>query len=119
METSYEPEPAARAAEAMLALKDRPTAIFAANDITALAVMEVAVSAGLAVPYDLSVVGFDDIPEAIAAPVPLTTVRQPLQEMGAEAMSMLLDLVRGEELADTHVRMPTTLVVRSSTARPR
>lgn len=119
VETDYEPEPAAEAAEAMLALPDRPTAIFAANDMTALAVADVAQEAGLAVPYDVSVIGFDDIPEASAARVPLTTVRQPLQEMGAEAMSMLLELVRGHELEQTHVRMPTSLVVRSSTAPPR
>ncbi|WP_062383615.1 LacI family DNA-binding transcriptional regulator [Demequina iriomotensis] len=118
VETNYEPELAAHAAESMLSLPERPTAIFAANDTTALAAMDVALDMGLSVPYDLSIVGFDDIPEAAAAPVPLTTVRQPLQEMGAEAMHMLLALVGGEA-CEQHVRMDTSLVVRESTAEPR
>lgn len=119
IETNFEPDPAAHAAESLLSLPDPPTAIFAANDITALAVMDVALDMGLSIPGDVSIVGFDDIPEALAAPVPLTTVRQPLQAMGAEAMAMLLDLVHGIELTHTHVRMPATLIVRESTAPPR
>lgn len=118
VETNYEPGPAAEAAASMLELPNPPTAMFAANDITALAVMDVALDMGLAVPYDLSVVGFDDVPEAAAAPVPLTTVRQPLQAMGAEAMRLLLAQIRGEE-HELHVRMDTELVVRASTAPPR
>lgn len=117
VETSYEPDLAAHAAESMLSLPDRPTAIFAANDTTALAAMDVALDMGLSIPGDLSIVGFDDIPEAVAAPVPLTTVRQPLQAMGAEAMSMLLTMVRGGT-CEQHVRMDTTLTVRDSTAPP-
>ncbi|WP_062299008.1 LacI family DNA-binding transcriptional regulator [Demequina maris] len=118
VETSYEPELAAAAAESMFSLPQPPTAIFAANDTTALAVMDVAADMGIAVPHELSIVGFDDIPEAAGAAVPLTTVRQPLQAMGAEAMEMLLLLVRGER-CEQHVRMDTTLIVRGSTAPPR
>jgi LacI family transcriptional regulator len=103
----------------LLALPERPTAVFAANDITAIAAMEVAQQAGLDVPGDLSVIGFDDVPEAAAATPPLSTVRQPIQAMGAAAVRMLVALLDGEAPDSTHVRLPTTLVPRGSTAAPR
>lgn len=103
----------------LLGLADRPTAVFAANDISAIAAMEVARAAGLRVPEDLSVVGFDDVPEAAGATPPLTTVRQPIQRLGAEAVTLLLALLNGERPATTHVRLDTTLVRRGSTAEPR
>lgn len=97
---------------------DRPTAVFAANDLSGIRLIEVARALGLRVPEDLSVVGFDNIPESALAEPPLTTVAQPLHRMGVEAMEMLLTLVRGGELAPRHHRLPTDLVVRSSTAPP-
>ncbi len=99
----------------LLALDDRPTAVFAANDISAIAAMEVAQAAGLRVPEDLSVVGFDDVPEAAGAVPALTTVRQPIQRLGAEAVTLLLALL-DEKPAANHVRLDTTLVRRGSTA---
>ena len=64
-------------------------------------------------PDDLSVIGFDNVPESALASPPLTTIRQPLQRMGAEALRLLVDLIAGVE-RDTHVRLPTELVVRAS-----
>src|SRR5690606_21345146 len=116
-ESRYAPDRAAEITRDLLELPDRPTAIFAANDVTAIRAMEVAAEYGLSVPEDVSVVGFDDIPEASLAVPQLTTVRQPMQAMGKAAMEMLLDLIKGIE-RDTHVRMSTELVVRGSTAPP-
>ncbi|GAB7191998.1 LacI family DNA-binding transcriptional regulator [Kineococcus sp. NUM-3379] len=102
------------AARALLTLPERPTAVFAANDLSAIRTVEVAHELGLRVPGDVSVVGFDNIPEAANCAVPLTTVAQPLREMGAQAVRMLVDLLDGRECA-AHVRMPARLVVRAST----
>lgn len=102
----------------MLSRPDRPTAIFAANDISALAILQVASELGLRVPADLSVVGFDDIPEATRLATPLTTVRQPMGRLGAAAVTMLLSLMRGETPETTHLRLPTKLVPRATTAPP-
>jgi LacI family transcriptional regulator len=111
-ETSHAP-----AAE-LLSLPERPTAIFAANDQSALGALDVAAQLGLSVPGDLSLVGFDDVPDASQSTPPLTTVHQPLQEMGACAVRMLLTLLADGRLESTHVRLPVTLVERASTARP-
>lgn len=116
-ESRYAPDRAAEITRDLLELPDRPTAIFAANDVTAIRAMEVAHEYGLTVPDDVSVVGFDDIPEASLAVPPLTTVRQPMQAMGRAAMEMLLDIIRGVE-RETHVRMSTELIVRTSSAPP-
>jgi LacI family transcriptional regulator len=106
-------------ARRLLARADRPTAVFAANDLSALGVLDVAAELGLRVPQDLSVVGFDDIPQAARTDPPLTTVRQPIQEMGAAAVALLLDLIEGLTAGADHVRLSTTLVPRASTAPPR
>jgi LacI family transcriptional regulator len=80
--------------------------------------MGVAAELGMRIPEDLSVVGFDDIPDAAAATPPLTTVRQPLQKMGEEAMHLLLDLLDGVERS-IHVRLDVELIERFSCAVPR
>ncbi|SCF15320.1 transcriptional regulator, LacI family [Micromonospora coriariae] len=108
-------ESAAATAAELLALPDRPTAVFAGNDLSAISTMDVARTMGLTVPGDLSVMGFDNIPESALVTPQLTTIAQPLQRMGAEAMRLLIDLVGGVE-RDPHVRLPTELVVRSSCA---
>ena len=105
-------------ARALLALPDRPTAIFTANDLQALGVYEEARQAGLRIPEDLSVVGFDDLPFAEWAGPPLTTVRQPLRQMGAVAAEMVLAQAAGHRPEHDRVELPTTLVVRGSTAKP-
>jgi LacI family transcriptional regulator len=115
----YNEDIAREAATQLLSREDRPTAVFAANDISALTVMRVAHERGLRVPDDLSIVGFDDIPDASQAAPALTTVRQPMQQLGADALTMLLELMGGAELAQTHKRLPTALVTRATTAPPR
>jgi LacI family transcriptional regulator len=100
-------------------MADRPTAVFAANDLSAIAVIKAANELGLDVPTDLSVVGFDDIPEASTHNRPLTTIAQPMQLLGATAAELLLRLMMGESPSPTHVRLPTRLIVRSTTAPPR
>jgi len=111
----YRTETADGAARELLSLAERPTAVFAANDITAIRTMNVAADLGLKVPEDLSVVGFDNVPESALANPPLTTIEQPLQEMGADAFRLLLALLSGQAETDTHIRLRTTLVERQST----
>lgn len=106
-----------REAGLMLASLDPPTAVFAGSDEIAFGVLEAARRAGLRVPEDLSVVGFDDTYAALSASPPLTTVHQPLREMGALAVQTLVRLCAGETLASHHVELATRLVVRDSTAR--
>ncbi|MFP3714179.1 LacI family DNA-binding transcriptional regulator [Puerhibacterium sp. TATVAM-FAB25] len=97
---------------------DRPTAVFAGSDLQALGVVRAARELGLGVPEDLSVVGYDDLPIVEWTAPRLTTVRQPLADMGALATSMLLDLVDGRTPATLRVNLATELVLRESTAPP-
>jgi LacI family transcriptional regulator len=101
---------------ALLALAQPPTAIFAANDETALGVVEAARLRGLRVPEELSVVGFDDTDAARLASPPLTAIAQPLRKMGAVALRTALRLAGGERVDSHHVELATELVVRDSTA---
>jgi LacI family transcriptional regulator len=103
---------------ALLALGQPPTAIFAANDETAVGVVEAARTRGLRIPEDLSVVGFDDTEVARLASPPLTAVAQPLRKMGAVAMRTALRLAAGQRVDSHHVELATELVVRESTAPP-
>jgi DNA-binding LacI/PurR family transcriptional regulator len=103
----------AAAAAALLSLPTPPTAILAMSDRLALGAIAAAVARGFAVPDDLSVVGFDDIPGAATATPPLTTVRQPHADKGAEAVKLLL---RDGERSPDPVLLPTELVIRGSTA---
>jgi LacI family transcriptional regulator len=112
----YEQELSEGAARELLSRPDRPTAIFAANDRMALETLEVARGLGLRVPEDLSLVGFDNIPETVMADPPLTTINQPIQQMGQRSIELLLRLMAGEEPTSMHVTLPTDLVVRLSTA---
>ncbi len=114
----YELETTRESARVMLARDDRPTAIFAANDLSAIAVIDAAQELGLRVPDDLSVVGFDDVPEATRRALPLTTVQQPMRRLGAVAAEMVLTLLTGHDLDEMHVTLPTRLVVRATTAAP-
>jgi LacI family transcriptional regulator len=116
---SYRQDAVREVATVMLSRADRPTAVFAANDLSAIEIIRVAAELGIAVPADLSVVGFDDVPEATQAAPALTTVRQPMQRVGSTAARMLMRLMTGEELESTHVRLPTRLIVRETTAPPR
>jgi LacI family xylobiose transport system transcriptional regulator len=103
---------------ALLALADRPTAIFAGNDLQALGVYQAVREARLHIPEDLSVVGFDDLPVAQWVGPPLTTVRQPLVEMAVAAAELVLQMANGEAPAQARRELATELVVRESTAPP-
>jgi LacI family transcriptional regulator len=105
-------------AGALLELPTRPTAIFAGSDQQALGVYEAARQRGLQIPQDLSVVGFDDLPMARWSSPALTTVRQPLAEMGRVAAEMLGTLIEGLPLSSRRMELATELVVRGSTAAP-
>jgi LacI family transcriptional regulator len=115
----YHQAPSRNSARKMLARPNPPTAIFAANDISAIAAMAVAVELGLRVPADLSVVGFDNIPESALSNPALTTVEQPIRLMGCRAVEMLIELIRGHALEETHLTLDTRLLVRQSTAAPK
>ena len=106
------------AARELLTLADRPSAVFAANDLMAVSVLRTAHELGLRVPDDLSVVGFDDIPEAAREQPALTTVRQPMHRLGTVATTMLFSLLGGVDPAEAEVVLPTKLVVRGTTAPP-
>jgi LacI family transcriptional regulator len=106
----------------LLSLPERPTAIFAANDMSAMGVYQAARELGLQIPGDLSVIGFDNLHEAAHLNPPLTTIDQSLEKMGIIAMEMLVELVKGKSLpinpaqeGNLH-KIPTQLVIRDSCA---
>jgi LacI family transcriptional regulator len=105
-----------RVAGDLLDLPQRPTALACFNDKTAVGALAAAAERGLRVPADLSVTGFDDIDLAQATSPMLTTVRQPLAEMGRMAVSLLIRLLDGHQLEALHVELATDLIIRSSTA---
>ncbi|GAB2517548.1 LacI family DNA-binding transcriptional regulator [Paramicrobacterium agarici] len=96
-----------------------PSGFVCGNDEIALGVIQAAREAGLGVPHDVSVVGFDDTPAARRATPQLTTVNQPLAGMGAMAVETVLSLSRGATPPSMHIQLATSLVVRESTAPPR
>lgn len=102
----------------LLSLPDRPTAVFAGSDLQALGVYEAARDAGLRIPEDLSVVGFDDLPIACWLTPELTTIRQPLQEMASAGARLAISLARGFAPESHRLELATSLVVRQSTAVP-
>ena len=103
---------------ALLSRPQRPTAIFASNDLMAIGCIAAASSLGLRVPQDLSVVGFDDIALAAYTSPPLTTVAQPKHEAGRLAANLLLERVQGRRTQPRRERLATTLCVRQSTCPP-
>jgi LacI family transcriptional regulator len=108
-----------QAAEQLLALSDPPTAIFGFNDNVAIGALHAAHRRGLSVPDDLSVVGFDDTEPARIVTPQLTSVRQPLAEMGRMGVSLLVRLIEGQRVDALRLELATKLVVRDSTAPPR
>jgi LacI family transcriptional regulator len=100
----------------LLDLRRPPTAVFASSDQMAFGVYEAVRRRGLRVPEDVSVVGFDDLPESRWASPPLTTVRQPLVQMGLVAARTVLRMARGEEIETPRVELATELIVRDSSA---
>jgi LacI family repressor for deo operon, udp, cdd, tsx, nupC, and nupG len=109
----------AEAADGLLGLPNPPTAIFCFNDEMAMGVIDTARRRGLHVPRDLSVVGFDDIRFAQCTDPPLTTIAQPMREIGEGTVRLLLSILNGTRIAPVSVTLPHTLQVRGSTAPPR
>ncbi len=99
---------------ALMRLPDPPTAIFASNDAEAFGALDALRDLGLRVPEDVSLVGFDDIPAAAETRPPLTTVRQPLMDMGSQATQLLFDLLNGRADVHQRIQLPTRLIVRES-----
>src|SRR5690606_34417496 len=106
------------AGEALLGLEAPPTAIFAANDESAVGVLRAARLRGLAVPRQLSVAGFDDIQLAEMSDPAITTVHQPRADLGAEAIGLLIRQLEKQDIAGAEIVLPTRLVVRGSTCPP-
>lgn len=102
----------------LLDLPEPPTAVFVCSDTMALGVYRALAERGLGVPDDVSVVGFDDLPEARWAAPALTTVRQPLAEMAAASLRLLVRMMAGERPEGTRTELSTRLVRRASTAPP-
>jgi LacI family transcriptional regulator len=103
---------------ALLSLANPPTAIFVSNDVMAMGVMDAVRSRGLRIPDDISILGFDDIPQAQNVRPALTTVRQPLEKMGRVATQMLLDLLSDPHKDVSRVELPTELIIRDSCQAP-
>jgi LacI family transcriptional regulator len=118
----YSTEMAVICARRLLSLSDRPTAIFAANDMSAIGVYQAAREFGLQIPGDLSVIGFDNLRETANFNPPLTTIDQTVEKMGAIATEMLEKLVKGESLPINSpqegnvYKIPTQIVIRDSCA---
>lgn len=112
------PEGAAPAIEQLLALSRRPTAVLCYNDMSALGAMHGIRSAGLRVPDDISIVGFDDLYISQYLDPPLTTIRQPMRQMGRLAMETLIGILSGAR-AQHNIKVPGELIVRGSTAAPK
>ncbi len=104
-----------RQAQSLLQFPEPPTAIIASNDVMAFGVMDAAKAAGLTVGQDISIIGFDDIPMASQVYPALTTVRQPLAEMGETALDMLVTLLQGRTVLNPRQELPTELIIRQST----
>jgi DNA-binding LacI/PurR family transcriptional regulator len=107
-----------RSGTRLLRLPEPPTAVFATNDLQAYGLYEAARRLGVRIPDELSVIGFDDLSFSAWCGPPLTTVRQPLADMGATAARLLVSLANGEQPPHTRIELATRLVVRESTAPP-
>jgi len=115
-EGSFTFEDGLRHTRDLLTRADPPTAIFACSDRYALGAYQAAHALGIRIPDDLSIVGFDDIPPVAQLSPPLTTVKQPLVDMAAAAVKMVVTLASGGRLPQRHVVYATELLVRGSTA---
>ncbi len=115
-EADFQLEGGRRAAHAMLAQSEPPTAVMVANDMMALGVVRECHAAGLSIPQDISVIGFDDIAFAALADPPLTTVCLPREELGRKAVEALITTIETPGSQGVEMRVATHLVVRSSTA---
>jgi len=104
-----------KAAEAIVAMQKRPTAVVCGNDYMAFGLMRGLVNAGLHVPHDIAVTGFDDVDLARYHRPSLTTISQPIEQLGQTAMNTLIDIIEGKPPVAVAQRLPHTLVIREST----
>ena len=118
-EGTHTAEGGQQAMAALLKSPKRPTAVLCSNDWTAIGALHAVDAAGLRVPEDISIVGFDDIPLASYTRPPLTSVRMSAGDVGATAFDALFRLIGGERLEGDAYQIPTKLVVRASTAKPK
>jgi len=107
-----------KGASVLLDLPEPPTAIFASNDLMAMGAMDAIRSRGLRIPEDISVIGFDNIQQSAMVHPPLTTVQQPLDQMGRVAIQLLLGALKDPNKDAGRIELPTELIVRSSTSVP-
>lgn len=107
------------AAAHLLTLEPRPTAVFAASDYIAIGMLNHFKSVGIRVPKDISIVGFDDIPFVRLFDPPLSTIRQPIEELGRLGVDMLLRRIQGGPTQQLTERLPVELVKRGSVAAPK
>ena len=114
---NYTFEDGAAAMLQLLDLPEPPTAVFCANDASALGALMACAKRGVRVPEDMSIVGVDDIPYASTCQPPLTTIRQPRLEIGRRAMTLMIDLIRNQLKGPPQVIIPTELIVRHSTSQ--
>lgn len=103
---------------ALLDLENPPTAIFASNDAMAMGAIDAVRGRDLHIPENISIIGFDDVPQSALVRPTLTTVRQPLEEMGRIATQMLLERLKNPEQEIQRIELPTQLIIRDSTASP-
>lgn len=108
----------AAAMNGLLSVGERPSAVFAANDEMAIGAIKTIKAAGLSVPSDISVVGFDDIRFADYCDPPLTTIHQPRNRIGEKLMQVMLGILAGEPPVESEILLPYQLVIRESTAPP-
>lgn len=97
---------------------ERPTALIALNDLSAIGAMRAAADENLSVPRDLSVIGVDNIPLGEFLPVALTTIAQPIREMVARTAALLIQRIEGAAATPSQTVFPTRLLLRESTGRP-
>ena len=116
--TTYTQEGGYRGAQQLLALDQRPTAIFAGADIVAMGVLDALAEAGLSVPGDISLAGYDNTMFAAFAPISLTTVDQAGHHIGSEAARLLLDRIADRERPTAQIKLSPTLVERRTTGHP-
>jgi DNA-binding LacI/PurR family transcriptional regulator len=114
----YTEEGGARGVAALLAQGTRPTAIFAANDLSAIGALDALTRRGLRVPEDISLVGYDNTSLAALRHIDLTTIDQPRRDMGVTAVRLLLERRDEDRRAARHLVVPPSLVVRGSTGAP-
>ncbi|ACK42011.1 MULTISPECIES: LacI family DNA-binding transcriptional regulator [Dictyoglomus] len=107
-----------KAINELFSLPDPPTAIFTFSDFMAIQVMKILIRRGYRIPEDVSVIGFDDTLANLTIPA-LTTVSQPFYEMGAKAAEILIERLKNPNMPIQHIKLPTKLVIRESTAKRR